>query len=137
MLAPSDILADRVTFHLRSIDRLYLNLYQPLLQTPGQLYRFLCTVRGHKLASPALFGQMSRDFEARVERFAAAQGIPIVVFPRGADKEDLADGYFARAPEREGVIFIGTAQERASSWWVGRRGALPASTSATSAAPSR
>ncbi len=117
MPAPSDILADRVTFRLRSIDRLYLNLYQPLLQTPAQLYRFLCSVRGQPLASPALFGQMTRDFAARVERFAAEQGIEIVAFPRGADKEDIADGYFARAPGREGVIFIGTAQERASSWW--------------------
>lgn len=117
MLAPDAILADRVTFRLRSIDRLYLNLYQPLLQTPGQLYRFLCTVRGQPLPSPALFGQMTRDFEARVERFATEQGIEIVAFPRGADKEDIADGYFAKVPEREGVIFIGTAQERASSWW--------------------
>ncbi len=117
MLAPDAILADRVTFRLRSIDRLYLNLYQPLLQTPGQLYRFLCTVRGHPLPSPALFGQMTRDFAARVERFAAEQGIEIVAFPRGADKEDIADAYFAKVPAREGVIFIGVAQERASSWW--------------------
>lgn len=117
MLAPNDILSEGVSFRLRSIDRLYLNLYQPLLQTPGQLYRFLCTVRGQPFASPALFGQMTRDFEARVERFAVNVGVPIVSFPRGADKEDIADAYFARAPEREGVIFIGTAQERASSWW--------------------
>lgn len=117
MLAPDAILADRVTFRLRSIDRLYLNLYQPLLQTPGQLYRFLCTVRGYPLPSPALFGQMTRDFAARVERFAAEQGIAIVSFPRGADKEDIADTYFAKVPAREGVIFIGVAQERASSWW--------------------
>jgi len=86
VLAPDAILADRVTFRLRSVDRVYLNLYQPLLQTPGQLYRFLCEVRGHKLPSPALFGQMTRDLEARVERFAAEQGVPIVAFPRGADK---------------------------------------------------
>jgi len=117
VLAPDAILADRVTFRLRSIDRLYLNLYQPLLQTPGQLYRFLCEVRGNKLPSPALFGQMTRDFEARVERFAREQGAQVVAFPRGADKEDIADRYFARSPAREGVIFIGTAQERASSWW--------------------
>ncbi len=117
MLAPSAILAERVTFRLRSIDRLYLNLYQPLLQTPGQLYRFLCTVRGQPLPSPALFGQMTRDLQARVERFAAEQQVPVVAFPRGADKEDIADAYFAKAPAREGVIFIGTAQERASSWW--------------------
>jgi hypothetical protein len=115
--APSSILADRVTFRLRSIDRLYLNLYQPLLQTPGLIRAFLCHVRGAPIPSPALFGQMGRDFTERVERFAAEEGIEIVAFPRGADKEDIADRYFARAPEREGVLFIGVAQERSSSWW--------------------
>ncbi len=117
MPAPSDILRDGVTFHLRSIDRLYLDLYQPRLQTPGQVRAFLCGVRDQPLPSPALFGQMTRDFVARVERYAAEHQVPVVAFPRGADKEDIADGYFARAPVREGVILIGTAQERASSWW--------------------
>jgi hypothetical protein len=117
MLAPQAIVADRVTIRLRSIDRLYLNLYQPLLQTPEQLRSFLCGVRGYPIASPALFGQIGRDFVARVERFAATEGIEIVAFPHGADKEDIADAYFARVPERQGVIFIGVAQERARSWW--------------------
>jgi hypothetical protein len=61
-------------FRLRSIDRLYLNLYQPLLQTPVQLRAFLCGVRGYPIPSPALFGQITRDCSARVERFAAAEG---------------------------------------------------------------
>lgn len=117
MPAPSDILRDGVTFHLRSIDRLYLNLYQPRLQTPDQVRAFLCEVRGQPLPSPALFGQMTRDFVARVERYAAEHKVPIVAFPRGADKEDIADAYFARARGRDGVVFIGVAQERASSWW--------------------
>jgi len=117
MLAPQAILADRVAFRLRSLDRLYLNLYQPRLQTSEQLRAFLCGVRGYPIASPALFGQIGRDFSARVERFAATEGVELVAFPRGADKEDIADGYFARRPERQGVIFIGVAQERARSWW--------------------
>ncbi len=117
MLAPQTIVADRVSFRLRSIDRLYLNLYQPLLQTTEQLRAFLCGVRGYPIASPALFGQIGRDFIARAERFAAMEGIDIVAFPHGADKEDIADAYFARAPKRQGVIFIGVAQERARSWW--------------------
>jgi hypothetical protein len=114
---PTSILAERVTFRLRSLDRLYLNLYLPRLQTPGQVATFLHDVRGYPLPSPALFGQMTRDFAQRVERYAAAHDVPLVRFPRGVRKEEIADDYFGRAPERQGVIFVGVAQERSSSWW--------------------
>lgn len=63
MPAPSDILTHRVTFRLRSIDRLYLNLCQPLLQTSEQHYRFLCT--GQPLPSPPSSARRTRDLEAR------------------------------------------------------------------------
>ncbi len=106
MLAPQTIVADRVTFRLRSIDRFYLNLYQPLLQTAEKLRAFLCGVRRQPIASPALFGQVTRDFIARAERFAADQAMEIVAFPHGAGKEDTADAYFARVPERQGVISL-------------------------------
>ncbi len=53
MLAPQTIVADRVTFRPRSIECLYLNYYQPLLQTAEQLRAFLCGVRRQPIASPS------------------------------------------------------------------------------------
>lgn len=120
MPAPDAILADRVTFRLRSIDRLYLNLYLPTLQTAGQLRHFLRDVRGYPIPSPALFGQITREWVARIERLATAEGIPLVHFERGERKEDRVRPLFERAGEREGLVCIGIAQERASSWWGSR-----------------
>ncbi len=125
MPAPLDILADRVTFRLRSLDRLFLNLYLPTLQTAGQLNHFLRNVRGYPIPSPALFGQMTREWVAHIERLAADAGIPLIRFERGERKEDRVRPLFERAAEQEGLVCIGIAQERASSWW-GSRAAGPA-----------
>jgi len=122
--AASSILTDRVSFRLRSFDRLYLNLYLPLLQTSGQVAHFLRDVRGNFLPSPALFGAMTRDFVARIERYAVAHGLEPIRFQRGERKEERIAPLFAAA-EREGrggVVAIGIAQERASSWWGRARG---------------
>ena len=50
------LLDEQVTLELESIDRLYLNGYIPILQTPGQLLRFLLEQRGNRIPSPALLG---------------------------------------------------------------------------------
>ena len=47
------VLDEQVTLELESIDRLYLNGYVPILQTPGQLLKFLVKQRGNRIASPA------------------------------------------------------------------------------------
>jgi hypothetical protein len=120
MPAPSDILAERVTLRLRSIDRLYLNLYVPTLQTAPQVTHFLLAARGFGIASPAAFGQMTNDWVQRVERLAADEGVPLIRFERGERKEERVRPLFERAGAREGLVCIGVAQERASSWW-GRR----------------
>lgn len=126
MPAPDAILADRVTLRLRSIDRLYLNLYQPRLQSAGQLRHFLRDVRGHPVPSPALFEQMTRDWVVRIERFAAEQDLPLIRFERGERKEERVRPLFEKAADREGVVAVGVAQERASSWWSSRaKGADP------------
>lgn len=119
MPAASSILTDRVSLRLRSFDRLYLNLYLPLLQSSGQVAHFLRDVRGNFLPSPALFGAMTRDFVAGIERYAAAQGLEPIRFARGERKEERIAPLFAAAERdgRTGVVAIGIAQERANSWW--------------------
>lgn len=108
------VLDEQVTLELESIDRLYLNGYVPILQTPGQLLKFLVKQRGNRIASPALLGQLTRAWVGAVERFAEERSIALVRFEKGRRKEQVARPYL-EAAEREGrfgVVMIGVAQER-------------------------
>lgn len=110
------ILAERVEFQVESIDRMYLNLYVPRIQHPNGVLQFLLGHRKQRIASPALFGQMTHDFVADVNAFADEKGIPVVTFPKGQRKEEVAKKEFAAFKGEEGVVFIGVAQERASAF---------------------
>lgn len=110
------ILRDRVEFQIESIDRLFLNLYQPRLQRPDDLLRFLHGRRRQPIASPALLAQMTHRFVQGIKEFAEAHEIPVVHFQKGVRKEEVARSYFDDFSGKEGVVFIGVAQERASSF---------------------
>ena len=111
-----ELIRDHVTLEVECLDRLYLNGYVPELQMPGQLVSFLVHHRGNPVPSPALLGQMTERFRQAVEAFAEAHGIPIIRFERGQRKEDVAAAHRARFGAREGVVFIGIAQEKAQSF---------------------
>lgn len=114
----ADIIESHVTLEVASVDRLYLNLYVPWLQQPGGVYQFMKTVRGLPFPSPAILGQIGSDYVRRVERFARDQGISLEPFPKDVRKEDFIRPLFAKAMAegRTGVVFIGTAQEKARSF---------------------
>ena len=50
----ADVLADHTTLELECIDRMYLNVYMPLLQTPAGVAYYLRDVRGYQGPSSAL-----------------------------------------------------------------------------------
>jgi hypothetical protein len=54
----------------------YLNAYIPRLQSPGGVIDFLVRACRQKIASPAIFGQLTEAFKARlgVGRHQAAPG---------------------------------------------------------------
>jgi len=85
MIAQSvaDILGQHVTLAVEGIDRMYLNVYVPRLQSEGGVVGFFREHRGQPLPSAALMSPMSRDFVARLEHFVARQGIPLVQFRKG------------------------------------------------------
>ncbi len=107
-----DILSSHVTLEVESIDRMYLNLYVPVLQTTGGIAWFWKELRGYQFPSSALMAPMSRDLVARIEAFAEEEHIDVVTFKKGQRKEDVAAEYLARFPLEEGVLFIGKAQEK-------------------------
>jgi hypothetical protein len=119
----SSLLADHVTLHVRSVDRLFFQGYVPRLQTQFQVIRFLLD-RGFPIPSPAVLGRIGRAYVRAVERFILDHEIPVVRFQKGDVKEEIAREYF-KAAERDGrfgVVMVGIAQERTPAWRGWREG---------------
>lgn len=115
MITINEILKDHVTLDIECIDRMYLNGYIPNLQTSGQLVRFL-QQRGFEIPSPTLLNQATKKYNAAVKAFATKNNIPLLQFESGIRKDDFAQAYRAEFQRSDGVVFIGTAQEKANSF---------------------
>lgn len=112
----ASIIRDQVTLSTRCVDRLYVNGYLPKLQAPKQLRWFLGTHLGQPVVSPALFRGLRERFVEAVRSFVREGAIPVVRFERGQRKDDVAAQHRRRFEGAEGVVFVGVAQERASSF---------------------
>jgi hypothetical protein len=123
----ADVLADHVLFEIESIDRMYLNLYQPRLQHGGGIAAFFVGHRGHQFASSALMAPMTSRFTADIGHFITARGIDLVRFARGQRKDDVTQEYLRRAaPDDRGlvpaqVLYAGVAQEKQRVFRTGKR----------------
>ena len=84
----ADAIARHLTLEVQSLDRLYANVYQPLLQTEGGIAGFFCCHRREQVASSALMAPMRRAFVQAVERFARDEGVDLVSFRKGERKDD-------------------------------------------------
>src|SRR5919199_17523 len=92
----ADVLDEHVVFEVESIDRMYLNVWQPRLAYGGGGQGFFVAHRGYHYASTALMDPMTKAFVADIHGFVAAR-------------------------EPEGVLFVGRAQEKAGVWRTQRR----------------
>lgn len=108
----AETLRDHVTLSLEGIDRMYLNLYVPRLQTDRGIASFFRFHRGHPFASSALMEPISQAFVRSIEHFAESHQIPLIRFEKGQRKDDVAAQYRAEFQGEEGVLFIGKAQEK-------------------------
>src|ERR1700757_155327 len=114
MIAQSvaDILDHHVTLAVEAIDRMYLNIYVPQLQTEQGVVRFFRHHRGQPLPSAALMNPMSRSFVTALERYVARHQLPLVQFRSGERKDAVMAEHLGRFGKDEGVVFIGKAQEK-------------------------
>jgi len=117
----ADVLADHTLFEVESIDRMYLNVWQPRLAYGGGVQGFFVGHRGHHYASTALMDPMTKTFVTDIHGFVAARGLELVHFAKGQRKDDIAQEFLARFTESEGVLFVGRAQEKARVWHTQRR----------------
>ncbi len=125
MATISSLLADHVVLRVRSVDRIFLAGYVGSLQSEGLVVRFLldrARARGGTIPSPAMLGEMGREYVAAIERYAAANQIQLLRFEKNACKEDVARPFLEAAERdgRHGVVLVGKAQEKAYAW-KGRR----------------
>jgi len=116
-----ELLAEKVTLDVEGIDRLYLNLYQPMLQTGAGVAAFFKHHRGAKVASTALMGPMSHGFVRSIRAFARRQGVEIVSFAKGERKDEVTRKRLAGFSAAEGVLYIGKAQEKFASFRVTKK----------------
>src|SRR5512132_3051290 len=117
----ADVLDDHVVFEVESIDRMYLNVWQPRLAYGGGVQGFFVGHRGYHYASTALMDPMTKAFVADIHGFVAARGLELVHFAKGRRKDDVAHEFLARFGDEEGVLFVGRAQEKAGVWRTQRR----------------
>ena len=112
----SSLLQDSVTLEIDCIDRLYLNAYQPMLQTGGGVSYFFRQHRGAQVASSVLMAPMSADFVKSINRFAREEGLDIERFQKGVRKDEVTQARLADFRKDEGVLYIGVAQEKCSTF---------------------
>ena len=108
----AEVLRDHVVLELEGIDRMYLNVYVPRLQTVEGVLGFIRRHRGNKVASTAMVEPITRAFVGAIERFVAENDIPVVNFEKGQRKDDVAARFRDAFREEEGVLFVGKAQEK-------------------------
>jgi hypothetical protein len=108
----AQVLNDHVTLEVEGIDRMYLNVYQPRLQTDRGVAAFFRFHRGETFASSALMAPMSTTYITAVEHFVAQEQIPLITFAKGQRKDDIAKEYHSQFHGSDAIVFVGKAQEK-------------------------
>ena len=103
----SELLGGAVQFQYTCLDRIVLNGYLERLQRPENIVYFFREVVGIGCIEPAVLAGRTERYRAWVEQYTREQGIPVLVPPRGARKEDLARAYYdGRLGPKEGVACV-------------------------------
>jgi hypothetical protein len=79
-LKVSEVIQRHVTRELESLDRVYLNVYQPTLQTPRAVFHFLRDRYGQGAVSSHQMKEITERFLDSIDQFAEDSQIPIIGF---------------------------------------------------------
>lgn len=111
------LLAEHVSFRCTSVDRIAIRGYIPGLMYEGGVVKFLVQ-QGNNIPSPAVLNRNHDRLVAGLDALVATAGVPVVRFKTGECKEDVARPYqdAAVAAGAFGLVLVGKAQERTSSW---------------------
>lgn len=109
----AEVLSHHVTFQLECIDRMYLNVYVPKLQSAKGVANFFRYHLGHRFASSVLMDPISKRFIEGIKALPETEGVEIVPFVKGMRKDDVTAKYLKSFNGEEGILYIGKAQEKA------------------------
>jgi hypothetical protein len=112
----AELLREHVTLELESIDRMYLNVYIPKLQRASGASWFLKEQRQYPVASSAAMAPISRAFVEAIESYAQMYQVPLLTFQKGQRKDDVVAPYLKQALGQEGIVLIGKAQEKTTTF---------------------
>jgi hypothetical protein len=99
----AEVLREHVELEVEAIDRMYLNVYVPHLQSVGAVVGYLRVHRGQRFAST------TEAFIRNIDQFVNDEGVDLVGFQKGQRKDDVTQKYLRRFPQREGVLYVGKA----------------------------
>jgi hypothetical protein len=113
-LTPSlaELQRDHVVMELECIDRLYLNAYIPKLTSEPGVAAFFRGYLGHRFASTNAAAPITDAFITAIRDFIHAREIPLVRFKKGQRKDDVFKQKLRSFKPKEGVVFVGVAQEK-------------------------
>ena len=92
---------------------MYLNVYVPHLQSVGAVVGYLRVHRGQRFASTTAVTPMTEAFVRNIDQFVNDEGVDLVAFKKGQRKDDVTQKYVRKFTQREGVLYVGKAQEKA------------------------
>jgi DNA-binding HxlR family transcriptional regulator len=109
----ADVLRNHVVLEYEAIDRMYLNVYVPHLQTVGATVGYLRVHHGQRFASTTAVAPMTDAFVRNVEQFVAAEDLDFIVFHKNERKDAVTQKRLRTFKKNEGVLYVGKAQEKA------------------------
>jgi hypothetical protein len=77
---------------------------------------FLREQLGKPIPSPVVLGQISEKFREAVKALAEQESIPVYQFRHKERKDDIAHEFRRQRKVRDGIVFIGIAQEKAQAF---------------------
>src|SRR5258708_11648307 len=111
-----ELLDGHVTLEVECLDRLYLNGCIGKLGTGGGLVAIMRGQLEKPVPSPVVLGQVSERFREAVKMQAARDHIPIYQFQHKERKDDIANNFRRQRQVRDGIVFVGVAQEKAQAF---------------------
>ena len=116
MASIPELMDGHITLEVECLDRLYLNGYIGRLATPGGLVMFMRDQLGKPIPSPVVLGQITEKFRKEVKALADQGQIPIHPFTHKEKKDPIANRFRRERGTRDGIVFIGVAQEKTKAF---------------------
>ena len=108
----AELQKNHVLFELEGIDRLYLNAYVPKLTNEAGVASYFRHHLGHRFASTKQAAHITAGFITAIRQFIKDNDIPLIRFKKGQRKDDVFKKHLRSFKGKEGVVFIGVAQEK-------------------------